>query len=381
MSLFKFDDDDLFINTLRTHPEYQFYIQGGTIYLDGIPAMSGANLNNILGTTAGYMSLYEYNIDRPAGQNIYPFVIKSGKKDSFKKIKKSTYMTNYSLGDVVSSSYNMSASIVRHHFKTTTRNRIKALKNVFNHYAINSPHYQYSSTLGNKEAQDISLISIPSIMYGSKIKKGSVNLRYYISGSLIGELSDKYSNGELIQTGPVGSTGSGSVAGVVLYNEGIVCLTGSWSLDSHTISYDTTGNSKWLYFGYGANDGNAQSTTTVSASYYMQYSGTVDIPTMTMLAHANYGELNYSTNPTFLSSSNTFSKTTGSHHYVEQPSEIENIVYSTFNDKKPKFEKTVYISKIGIYDENKNLIAIAKLATPIRKTEANQYTFKLKLDL
>ena len=60
---------------------------------------------------------------------------------------------------------------------------------------------------------------------------------------------------------------------------------------------------------------------------------------------------------------------------------IKNIVYSQFADEKPKFKKTVYISKIGLYDENKNLVGVAKLATPVRKTEDHQYTFKLKLDI
>ena len=32
-------------------------------------------------------------------------------------------------------------------------------------------------------------------------------------------------------------------------------------------------------------------------------------------------------------------------------------------------------------DKDKNLIGVAKVATPIRKTEEQQYTFKLKLDI
>ena len=43
--------------------------------------------------------------------------------------------------------------------------------------------------------------------------------------------------------------------------------------------------------------------------------------------------------------------------------------------------RQTFISKIGIYDENKNLIAIAKLATPLRKEEKDEFVFKLKLDL
>ena len=45
------------------------------------------------------------------------------------------------------------------------------------------------------------------------------------------------------------------------------------------------------------------------------------------------------------------------------------------------FEKTTYISKIGIYDENENLIAVAKPATPVKKTAERDFTFKLKLDI
>jgi hypothetical protein len=39
------------------------------------------------------------------------------------------------------------------------------------------------------------------------------------------------------------------------------------------------------------------------------------------------------------------------------------------------------VSKIGIYDEDMNLIAVAKLATPVKKTEERDLTFKLKLDI
>jgi hypothetical protein len=41
----------------------------------------------------------------------------------------------------------------------------------------------------------------------------------------------------------------------------------------------------------------------------------------------------------------------------------------------------VYVSKVGIFDENKNLIGIASLASPVRKEEDQDLTFKLKLDI
>jgi hypothetical protein len=84
--------------------------------------------------------------------------------------------------------------------------------------------------LGDKSTQKISLISIPSIFYGSSIKKGTVDLKFYVSGTMIGRLQDLKRNGELIQSEPYGYNGSGSIAGVCLYNEGFLVLTGAWDI-------------------------------------------------------------------------------------------------------------------------------------------------------
>ena len=60
---------------------------------------------------------------------------------------------------------------------------------------------------------------------------------------------------------------------------------------------------------------------------------------------------------------------------------IINVVSSSYIDPTGSFEKTTYISKIGIYDKDKNLIGIASLATPTKKTQDRDLTFKLKLDI
>ena len=51
-----------------------------------------------------------------------------------------------------------------------------------------------------------------------------------------------------------------------------------------------------------------------------------------------------------------------------------------YTEETGSFKKETYISKIAIYDEDKNLIGIAKVATPVRKRENDQFTFKLILD-
>jgi len=237
-----------------------------------------------------------------------------------------------------------------------------------------------SSSYGDKTSQDINLINIPHILYGSQIKRGSLDLKYYISGSLVGQLQDKNLNGELIQVGPSGSNGSGSVAGVVLYNEGIILLTGSWALESNSITYDgSTSDGKWYYFGMGSNDNASMDLTSLSASFSIDYKGVNRIQALNMFCNASYSDLNMSNNPTY--STGSVASVTNKYRYNNEPRAIKNVVSSSFTDVEQKLEKTTYISKIAIYDKDKNLIGIAQMATPIRKTEEKQYTFKLKLDI
>ena len=56
------------------------------------------------------------------------------------------------------------------------------------------------------------------------------------------------------------------------------------------------------------------------------------------------------------------SASSGTFGYKEDSSvEIKNVVSSSYFPQTGTFRKTTYISKIGIYDKDQNLIAIAKL--------------------
>ena len=72
MALFKFDKDDIFINTLIAYPETSFYIVSGNVYLDNMPHQEQTNAD----VPDGYLSLYELNNDKIAGQKIYPELFK-----------------------------------------------------------------------------------------------------------------------------------------------------------------------------------------------------------------------------------------------------------------------------------------------------------------
>ncbi len=385
MAIFKFDKDDIFINTLEAYPEYSFYVVSGTVYLDNMPHENHTNAD----VPDGFVSLYEINNDRPADQRIYPFVTKEGTREMIKTYDASTRNIDFVYGDQITGSYDLSASIaVEYHAASSTRPRIRSLRTSFEHNKIYSPRFEYrSSVYGNKDTQELGLVTIPSVFYGERIKKGSVKLDYYLSGTLIGTLEDERYNGELIQTGPAGSTGSGSVAGLVFYKEGAVVLTGSWNLDTTVIDYNGViggDTSKWTHFGSGLHQNISSLTTIPSASFNLAYQGVSHTNTMMMMAHAKYGELNYSNNPTYKDQSHPNYGTAGTgslRSYIEAKVPPKNITHTELTDVTPELKRETYISKIALYDEDKNIIGYAKVATPVRKTEDRQYIFKLKLDL
>ena len=393
MPYYKFRPNDKFVNTIEANPDVSFYIQSGSIYLNEKAYVSGTYSDNILGVPRNYVSLFEYNINRNTGSHsslIYPFLTKGGNRASFKSVSKTNWNTQYNYdGQEITSSYNLSASITRYLISASSGDysRLRALTNVTNHYKYLSPYYDYSTYFQNATTN---MISVPSIFYGSSIKKGSVNLKYYISGSLAAQASDYRYNGELVQV-------SGSphlqdqIVGTILYNEGIILLTSSAPIDETTISYETSTTSSWIRFGFGSNDGNypnaalthAQQMTKLSASFAIEFQGTNHVQTMTLLAKAPYAEINNSNNPTFLSNSagSLGSVNSGSYIFEESKRILKNVVSSSYTDVDPPMAKETYISTIGLYDKDRNLIGFAKLATPVRKTEDREFIFKLKLDL
>lgn len=379
-TFFEFKKDDVFYNTLKTHPRVNFYIYSGSVYYNN-ENKDATNFH----TPDGHINLHELNVNRnrvsASGdtQLIYPFTTKGGSGTSFKTISTSEFNLDYAFEDELKGTYPLTASIsIDQHgvsFAGTKKTTLYALKNTLDYYSTLSPHYAYSSSFGDKEGQKLNIISIPSIFYGSSIEKGSVKLKYYVTGSLIAEASDTSKNGVLIQT--TGST-TGSSVGVVLYNEGFIILTSSAGIHNHKEAYEssaTTYSASWHYFGVTGSVAGSP-----SSSFSIDFNGVNHVQTLTLFAHARENQINFSNNPTFLSGA--VSAVTASNIYHEDAEmEIKNIMSSSYKNHTASFEPVTYISKVGIYDENKNLIAIAALANPVRKLENRNYTFKFKLDI
>ena len=115
----------------------------------------------------------------------------------------------------------------------------------------------------------------------------------------------------------------------------------------------------------------------------ISFEGTNHVPTVTLMAHARKSELNHSNNPTYLKYRTNVRDipASGTYGFSEQSElSIKNVVSSVYDFPTASFEKVTYISKIGIYDEHQNLIGVAGVSTPVKKTENRNYTFKLKID-
>lgn len=377
-NFFQFDEGDFFHNRIKAYPRVEFFIYSGSIY------HNNENQNSMNSNTPnGCVNLYELNVNRATNTPlIYPFITKEGSFTNFKTISTSEFNHDFVYGDILSSSYPLTASISIDRYSSTLTTAKKkvlyALRTTLNHHSKLSMHYAYSSVYGDKEKQPLNVISIPSIFYGSSMKKGSVTLKYYITGTVAAEASDIKRNGELIQTS---GSSTGQTVGVVLYNEGFIILTSSANISTHTEKYLESGDflpvtASWQYFGV-----TSSALDSSSSSFGLHFHGTSYVNTLTMLAHAKENQLNFSNNATYLLTSSINAVTTSFSYVEPTDTKIKNIVSSSYSSYSASYQPVTYISKIALYDENKNLIAIAGLANPVKKLEDRSYTFKLKLDI
>ena len=456
----KFGPNDIILNTMRATPRSHFFIYDSKTYYNNEPEMSSSlgggsqvttlqlNATTEVDPVPGFISLYEYNIGRTSGSfaptandgtvgMIYPYISKDSARASFKTavggdtiegMTPTFYNNEFQFGDILTASYPQVCTITREFIEVPSGSGVTAtdltdgshgaynrhyvsLKNLFNIYSVKSRHFAVTSSFADKNKQIGNLIHVPSLFYGTKIRPGTLSLKWFFTGSLIGELRDTKRNGELIQVSG-NADNNGKVGGVVMYNEGFLYLTGSWKVEkecpaiSLSISGTTAASNKkhpsWIYWGAGMNDnvtvnntknpaagtpGSTDQANLLSASYSITFEGETKTQVMTMYAHARRGEANYSNNPTFLKYGQPEMKYTSSHVYEENPNRLmKNTVSSAYgtgaiaSGYTASFQRQVYISKIGVYDKDYNLIGVASLGSPVLKKEDEDLAFKLKMD-
>lgn len=154
-------------------------------------------------------------------------------------------------------------------------------------------------------------------------------------------------------------------AGLIFYQAGIVVLTGSVFGSQLAAPLDAGGGTTTYY-----NDGSdlgidkvlTGSTIDVIGDSLrhrianIQFNNTTELNSTVYFCRINHNEFNYSSNPTYLEDSKIRIKTQSSD------------------------EPLAYITTIGLYNDNNELLATAKLSEPLKKSASNEFTIRARLD-
>lgn len=243
---------------------------------------------------------------------------------------------------------------------------LRSLKNTINYYSALDDLYNYNNFYNTPST----LYAFSSAHFASGIEKGSVRLNMYISGNLLSSIRDHRENGILYSD-------ANEKIGIVLYREGFILINNTSSLSEDIVEYRANGeifsdNPRWIHSFISSSN---------SIYYDIDYNVKSDVCTSLNFVYADKNKLNHSNNPTYLESG-SYSYTTSSYHFKESEEiAIKNTVKSNFVSGSSNFEKETYITRIGLYDDNKKLIGIGSLANPVRKTENREFLFKLRIDL
>ena len=97
----------------------------------------------------------------------------------------------------------------------------------------------------------------------------------------------------------------------------------------------------------------------IQAGGYFQARSTEFIPTSNYFVRVGNQDFNYSNNPTFVSSSNGQT----------------NLLFPQFST-----DPQVYITTVGLYDSNNNLVAVGKLSQPLLKTFDSEALIRVRLN-
>ena len=248
---------------------------------------------------------------------------------------------------------------------------------------------------GSKHYNTLAL-SFNRLLVKDEIKKGSFSMSYYASGgatlgglvtvSDLGAASDYRVNSPAGEYGILYVTSTGTLPsgnfvtpagytappiGLIYYQAGTVVLpfaTGA--------ATGFTGSSNQMWFTSSLTQASFYSGSTlltlpafITSSNIntianefrrrvtnIQFNNTTELNSTVYFCRAANNDFNYSSNPTY---------TSGSLILVKE---------------KADDEPTTYITTVGLYSPNNELLAVAKLSEPVKKTSSSELTLKVRLD-
>jgi hypothetical protein len=217
-------------------------------------------------------------------------------------------------------------------------------------------------SFNNTEYHEVFFLLFKRRIFKDEVKKGALTMNMQMTGSGANntlQLTDlgAASSFEVGTAGDEADLFSGSTAiGRVYYNVGIVAVASGALVPvgsahhphwSGSISLDAT-----------AVSGNIDNVSTGLRNHIneIQFQNQTNLHSTIYFCRALNSDFNYSTNPTFVDSDGRIVVTSGTDNQTRS-----------------------YITTIGLYDINDNLLAVAKASEPVKKSPDNEVIFRVKL--
>jgi len=212
---------------------------------------------------------------------------------------------------------------------------------------LGSGSYKYFPT---EEGAYIAVLSIPTKLYGDYIVPGT--FRFDINNINPFYLIDD-GQGNVYIPGASTISGKDEICGNIFYTQGIITITyNPTSISPDFLFFRLFNKDQWS--GFPSPDERVFFTSSLTL-YETQYKCTI-----------RENEFNYSMNPTLLVSGGLDQIVNGKATYQD---------FATGSDFSP------YVTSIGLYDEDQNLLAVGKLAKPLPTSQTTDTTILINLDL
>jgi len=245
--------------------------------------------------------------------------------DSVKQLYYSNYLISSSGSPAVTASFNLDGTITGPRSTTNNYNYLSSTINI-------------NRTFPTESNAEIGIISIPSNLFGEYIKPGSFTL-ISVSGSITDD-----TEGNLLFSSSIYSTSNKHV-GNIIYEHGMAIII-SESFNPYSSFRDS--------FNSFIDNNITCSFKSNITLYEAQYKCT-----------ARPNEFLFSQNPSIISGSNSCP---------------ENVT-STLYDFATGSYFTPYVTTVGLYNNDKELVAVGKLAQPLDMSDTTDTTILINLDL
>jgi len=229
---------------------------------------------------------------------------------------------------------------------------------------------------GGAKHRNVLFMNFSRLLVKDEIKKGSFTLQYFASGtyaspSTLITVQDTNAQNEYRVNSPAGEYGilynaaSSVPIGLLYYQAGVAVL----SLATSSVS-GVSGSTTQLFGPTTGMNASGQTITQLITSsnitsvsdafrhrlYNVSFNNTTELNSTIYFCRANAGDFNYSANPTYL---------TGSQIRVKNSTSDEPVAY---------------ITTVGLYSSDNELLAVAKLSEPVKKTPSTELTLRVRLD-